>query len=96
MKFDSYFKSYEDMVDAEVFTYLILGLNEEPIKYITSDASEEISQRLKLVLGAINSIEQAIEISIPKHFGQVYRVDSTTNKIVEVHNIQERMNVIYL
>ncbi len=101
MKFDSNYKSYEDMVDAEALTYLVTGLKNadhqiSAIKYVTFDASNEIGERIQLGLGTLQNIEQTLCVCIPKQTGKAYLLDVVTRKIVYIHESTERKNIICL
>lgn len=101
MKFDSNYKSYEDMVDAEALTYLVTGLKDADrqilaIKYVTFDASNEIGERIQLGLGTLQNIEQTLSVCIPKQTGKAYLLDEVTHKIVNIHESTERKNIICL
>lgn len=101
MKFDSNYKSYEDMVDSEALTYLVTGLKDADcqilaIKYVTIDASSEIGERIQLGLGTLQNIEQTLNVCIPKQTGKAYLLDEITHKIVNIHESTERKNIICL
>lgn len=101
MKFDSNYKSYEDMVDSEALTYLVTGLKDADhqilaIKYVTFDASNEIGERIQLGLGTLQNIEQTLSVCIPKQTGKAYLLDTITHKIVNIHESTERKNIICL
>lgn len=101
MKFDSTYKSYEDMVDAEALTYLVTGLKNTgqtilAIKYITFDTSNQIGKRIQLGLGTLQNIEKTLNVCIPKQTGKAYLLDEVTSKIVHIHESTERENIICL
>ncbi len=72
MQFSSQLKNYEDMVDSEMLTYLILGAEIDgklkEVLYITYPPKNKsaLSQRIKLALGTVSNIESSIKREISK------------------------------
>lgn len=80
-------KNYEDMVDSEVYTLLILGHkidNEiKPLNIITLETPDVTIARMKIVSGNIVNMEDVLKKHLPKFPGKVYCVDKKLN-LVEI------------
>ncbi len=91
MDFASPFKEFEDMVDSELHTYLILGyrMNGEthPIQglgYPPKDP-DALSKRNELALGTVNNIQRALGRELNKFPGKLYSLDPITHVIKETN-----------
>lgn len=85
MEFQSHFKNFKDMVDAEMHTYLIVGNRVDhelrPIyafAYSPHD-QEAFAKRNELILGSITRIEQSLNKTLEKRPRKLYQLDSQTH-----------------
>jgi hypothetical protein len=81
---------FKDMVDSEAITYVILG-NPDKVNFITFDKPNVITDRIKLIHGAINHLEDILKCKITKHFGKVYCLNESNEirdpKVIESSEI---------
>jgi hypothetical protein len=96
----SLFKNYEDMVDAEMLTYVVLGIPTEDgtidrCYCLTYDSHTQTSERIRLALGSVNNIEQTLEKTLKKVTGKTYRLKKNGHKIM-IDYINEPLFVIPL
>lgn len=85
MEFQSHFKDFKDMVDAEMHTYLIVGnrMDDElrPIyafAYLPHD-QQAFAKRNELILGSIARIEGSLQKTLAKRPGKLYQLDPQTH-----------------
>jgi len=85
MSFESYFKGYEDMVDAEMITYLIFGYpidgELERCDCLTYDRSAEISERIRLALGTISNLKASLKQHVDYKSGKAYCINKENGQI---------------
>jgi hypothetical protein len=85
MSFESYFKDYEDMVDAEMITYLMFGHPTdgelERCDCLTYDSSAEISERMRLSLGTISNLKATLNQDVQHKFGKAYCITKENGQI---------------
>lgn len=90
MQFSSQLKNYEDMVDSEMLTYLILGAEIygklQKVHCITYPPKNKsaLSQRNELALGTVSNIEASLKRKISKNTGKIYILDETENQVQEI------------
>jgi hypothetical protein len=80
MRFDASLKNYEDMVDAEIFTYFVTGYRNEnneimPVSIFTCDDPVSIKQRACLAGGCIVNIEKTLKRAIKCKPGEIHCFD---------------------
>jgi len=78
-------KNYEDMVDSEMYTLLILGHKTDDeikaVNVITLETPDVATARMKIVSGNIVNMEDVLNIYLPKFTGKVYCVDKNLNLV---------------
>ncbi|MBS0622600.1 MAG: hypothetical protein JSR80_06545 [Verrucomicrobia bacterium] len=91
MDFTSPFKEREDMVDAEMHTYLILGYEIEEqihsvhcLTYPPQDP-HALSKRTELALSTIVHLQNTLGKEIQKISGKIYSLDKKTHTLIETH-----------
>lgn len=91
MNFESHFKEFEDMVDAEMHTYLILGYEIDDqlhpvdcLMYPPKDRNA-IFKRNELVLGSVTNIQKTLNKEIAKFPGKIYSLDDKTHCFLEIN-----------
>lgn len=77
ISFSSYFKNFEDMVDAEMLTYVIFGFPSdggeiERCDSLTYDMTSSVSERVRLALGTITNLENSLKRNIRYKSGKAY------------------------
>lgn len=88
------FKNFEDMVDAEMHTSVILGHRHQgklcKVHALTypPKGSDAIPERIKLALGSIRNIEATRDIKIEKQFGEVIVLAPESYDILGRHSPQ--------
>jgi hypothetical protein len=89
--FDSPFKEFEDMVDSELHTYLILGhkIDGKPhpihgLVYPPKD-THALSKRNELALGVVDNIQKTLRRELEKFPGKLYSLDEKTHAIQEIN-----------
>ena len=90
---NSRFDNSEDMVDAEVLTYSIMGLpnhagQAEAVNILTYDLTINIEERIKLGLGNIKNMQDTLGRTINSRFGKVYCLNRDNNEIINVFEPQ--------
>jgi len=90
-KSKSHFKEFEDMVDAEMHTYLILGSKVDgalrSIRALAYPPQNQYTfeERNRLALGSITNIETRLEKTLVKHPGKLYELDPDTHFFKKVY-----------
>ena len=90
MEFHSHFKEFEDMVDSEMHTHLIMGKKADgelrPIHVIAYPPHDQQSfeKRNALILGSITNIETSLQKTIAKCPGKLYQLDPNTHAFQEI------------
>ena len=100
MSFKSYFKGSEDMVDAEMLTFLIFGNPTEKgsierCNCLTYDKGSQVSDRIELALGNIVNIEQSLGVNVQRNSGKVYCL-SKDDKEIKIEEFYEPLIPINL
>ena len=78
------FKGQEDMVDAEIITYLIMGKHNEnsnsieSVNILTFDPPINVQERIKLGLGNVVNMEGVLKRNLNKCFGKIYCLNKDT------------------
>lgn len=90
LEFCSHFKEFEDMVDTEMHTYLIMGRKVDrelcPISAVAYPPHDQqaFEKRNALILGSITNIETSLQKTIAKRPGKLYQLDPKTHLFQEV------------
>ncbi len=90
LEFCSHFKEFEDMVDTEMHTHLIMGSKVDgelrPISAVAYPPHDQqaFEKRNALILGSITNIETSLQKTIAKRPGKLYQLDSKTHVFQEV------------
>ncbi len=85
LEFRSHFKEFEDMVDTEMHTHLIMGskVNGElhPICAVAYPPHDQqaFEKRNTLILGSITNIETSLQKTVAKRPGKLYQLDPKTH-----------------
>ena len=85
MEFQSHFKDFKDMVDAEMHTYLIVGSRvDDELRPICAFAysphdQQAFAKRNELILGSITRIEGSLQKTLAKRPGRLYQLDPKTH-----------------
>lgn len=91
MEFASRFKEFEDMVDSEMHTYLILGYEIDnqlhPIQCLTYPPKDmqAIPKRNELALGTVVNIQKTLKKDMLSFPGKIYCIDNSTHKFTEIN-----------
>ncbi|MCH9625628.1 MAG: hypothetical protein S4CHLAM123_08040 [Chlamydiales bacterium] len=91
MEFASRFKEFEDMVDSEMHTYLILGYEIDnqvhPIQCLTYPPKDlqALSKRNELALGTVMNIQKTLKKDMLSFPGKIYSIDKSTHKFLEIN-----------
>ncbi len=89
---DIYLKNYEDMVDAELLTYAILGRpvqleQNKPVVALTYDDPIKMKNRKDLGVKIVFEFEKRLKTIIRKSSGKIYCLDRENQGILEIIDI---------
>lgn len=101
MNFESHFKEFEDMVDAEMHTYLILGYEIDnqlhPVDCLIYPPKDHnaVSKRNELMLGSVTNIQKTLSKEIAKFPGKIYSLDEKTHSFLEINEPMFSLSALY-
>ncbi len=84
------FKGYEDMVDSEILTYLIMGscgcdINAVgPVNVLTFDSVSTMQSRIEIALRSMVSLETALNVRLINKLGKAYCFNEDSMKINQI------------
>lgn len=81
--FSSHLKNYEDMVDAEILSYLVMGINDchsgqrKPVHFFSyyPIKKDDIENRLAITLAVVRDVERDLNQKLEKYPGKLYLID---------------------